>query len=245
MFPIKRALLALFGAALCIEAQAHAPLYTGYPAFYRSLGGNLFTGPGAELSLPCTESPRQCVWVNAMRPALARFNAELWTVPGDLPSEPKPGTPDISFDGKDLVAGKQRWKLRNAINLAPPAWGGTDPIDPENLQGITVWRNGASMCLELTHNSSGRGTRYTGVLVAHGGKLYALPPLFASCSAILQAPGKSFSFPRNSYLDDCTDNNAKGLQVDYLLPDGKTRVARYLLQYPHPEDPYVFSATRQ
>jgi hypothetical protein len=40
------------------------------------------------------------------------------------------------------------------------------------------------------------------------------------------------------------ETDPSGLQVDYLLSDGKTRVARYLLRFPDQSDPFTFDASR-
>lgn len=245
MRKLNRSLGVLLGAGLSVVAQAAAVTFTDYRAFYQSLGANLFAGPGTELAMPCTDSPRHCLWVNATRPAYERYDLALWTVPGELPLKPIKGTPEIVFDGEALSIGKQRWLLRDVINLAPPAWRVGDSIDPENLALVRVWRQGTAACLEMQYVSSGRGDRYTLVLLVHGQHLYALPRLFASCAAIRKAPQNQFSYPDNSYRGSEQENNPVGLQMDYWLPDGKTLVARYLLHFPNQGDPFVFEAERQ
>lgn len=245
MKPVARSLAVVLGACLPLLAQAAPVQFTDYRAFYQSLGGNLFAGPGTELAMPCSESPRHCLWVNAMRPAFERYDQSLWTVPDGLTLKPVKGTPDIAFDGEALAIGKQRWPLHDVTNLASSAWRVGDSIDPENLAQVRAWRQGTSACLEMQYVSSGRGDRYTQVLLLHRQRLYALPQLFASCAAIREAPQNQFSYPDNSYLGPELENNPSGLQMDYLLPDGKTRVARYLLRFPKQEDPFVFEPERQ
>ncbi|MBK5527359.1 hypothetical protein JFT91_02010 [Pseudomonas sp. TH08] len=238
--------LSLFlGAGLPFAASAAQVQFTDYRAFYESLGSNLFAGPGMELAMTCSESPRHCLWVNAMRPAFERYDQALWSAPDGLPLKPPKGTPEIVFDGKALAIGKQRWPLRDVSNLATPAWRVGDPVDPENVASATVWRQGTSACLEMQYVSSGYGDRYPQVLLLHGQHLYALPRLFASCASVRKAPHNQFSYPDNSYLGPERENNPTGLKMDYLLPDGKTPVAQYLLHFPNQGDPFVFEVQRQ
>lgn len=245
MRKLNRSLGVLLGASLSVGADAVPVTFTDYRAFYRSLGDNLFAGTGAELAMPCSESPRHCLWVNAMRPAFKRYDQSLWTAPEGLPLDPVKGTPEIFFDGDALAIGKQRWPLRDVINLAPPPWSVGDSIDPENLALVRAWREGTSACLEMQYVSSGRGNRYAQVLLVHGQHLYALPRLFASCTAIRKAPQNQFSYPNNSYLGPEQENNPVGLQMDYLLSDGKTPIARYLLHFTNQGVPFVFEPERQ
>jgi len=232
---------------LCLPVAAHAaPVqFTDYRDFYQSLGGNLFVGAGAELAMPCAESPRHCLWVTSMSQAVRRYDQPQWSTPDGLPMTPPKGVPDVAFDGEALIVGKQRWPLRDVTSLAPPEWKAGSPIDPENLQDVRVWRHGTSLCLDIRYTSSGKGDRYTEVLLLHREHLYTLPPLFSSCTAIREAPQNQFSYPSNTYLGAEQENNPTGLQVDYLLPDGKTRVARYLLRFPNQGDPFLFEAVRQ
>ncbi|WP_411851937.1 hypothetical protein ACLB90_05275 [Stenotrophomonas sp. LGBM10] len=236
-------------AFLAILLSATAPAapaqFTDYTAFYRSLGDTLFQGPGTALARPCTESPRHCVWVTSMRQALRRYDQPLWTTPGDLDMAPPAGVPDVAFDGEALVVGTQRWPLHDAVNLAPPPWKGNAPVDPENLAEITLWHRGASKCLDIRHVSSGYGDRYTTVVLLHADRLYVLPPLFGTCAAIRSAPHAGFRYPSNAYLGVSQENQPDGLQVDYLLSDGKTRLERYRLRFPEPGYPFVFDAVRE
>ncbi|MGY2441901.1 hypothetical protein [Pseudomonas sp. SDO52101_S400] len=245
MRKVTRCLSLILGAGLPLLAQAAPAQFTDYRAFYQSLGDNLFRGPGSELAMPCSESPRHCLWVNAMRPAFERFEDAQWSAPDGLNLEPPKSAPEIVFDGEALTIGKQRWPLRDAISYASPQWPVGDPIDPENLATVTSWRQGGSTCLEMQYVSSGYGDRYTLVLLVHGQHLYALPPLFASCSAIRKAPHNQFSYPENSYLGAEKENNPTGLKVDYLVPDAKKPVAQYLLHFPNQGDPFVFDAQSQ
>jgi hypothetical protein len=245
MRKVTRCLSLFLGAGLPFLAQAAPVQFTDYRAFYQSLGDNLFEGPGTELAMPCSESPRHCLWVNAMRPAFERFEDAQWSAPDGLNLEPSKGTPEIVFDGEALTIGKQRWPLRDAVNFASPQWPVGDPIDPENLATATAWRQGTSTCLEMQYVSSGYGDRYTQVLLVHGQHLYALPPLFASCSAIRKVPGNQFSYPENAYLGAELENNPTGLKVVYRVPDAKKPVAQYLLHFPNQGDPFVFEAQRQ
>ncbi len=245
MRPACRSLAAWLLACLPLLAQAAPVQFTDYRDFYQSLGGNLFMGPGAELAMPCAESPRHCIWVTSMRQALRRYDQSLWTLPGGLAMKPPKGVPDIAFDGHALAVGKQRWPLRSVTNLAPPEWRGGEPIDPENLSQVTAWRQGSSVCLEMRYKGNGKSGRYAEVLVLHRQRLYALPGLFASCAAIRKVPQNQFSYPDNAYLGTALEDNPTGLRMDYLLSDGKTRVARYLLRFPNPGNPYVFESERR
>jgi hypothetical protein len=245
MSKLTRCLSLFIGASLSFLAKAAPVQFTDYRAFYESLGSNLFTGPGIELTMPCSESPRHCLWVNAMRPAFERYDQAQWSAPEELALNPPKGIPEIVFDGDALTIGKQRWLLRDASNFAPPAWRTNDPVAPENLASATVWRQGTSTCVEMQYVSSGRGVRYTHVLLVHEQHLYALPPLFASCAGIRRAPQNQFSYPDNAYLGPELENNPLGLKMDYRLSDGKTPVAQYLLHFPDPGNPYVFEAQRQ
>jgi len=240
-----RCLSLFLGASLPFLAQAAQVQFTDYRAFYQSLGDNLFAGAGSELAMPCSESPRHCLWVNAMRPALERFEDAQWSAPDELKLDPPKGTPIIVFDGEALTVGKQRWPLRDVVNVASLQWPVGDLIDPENVATATAWRQGASTCLELQYVSSGYGDRYPLVLLVHGQHLYALPRLFASCSAIRKAPGNQFSYPENAYLGAELEKNPTGLKVDYRLPNAKKPVAQYLLHFPNQGDPFVFEAQRQ
>lgn len=241
-FARSRQLLALaLCTALPFAAQAEPARFDGYEAFYRSLGGNLFEGAGSELSLACTEA-QQCLWVNAMAAAVKRYESEQWSAPGDLEGEPPAGMPEIAFDGQQLVIGTRHWALGDATDLAPAEQQGTAPIDPQGLYGITAWRNGESFCLELPAKGSGRADRYTQVLLVHGQVLYNLPPLFASCAAIRQAPAGGFLYPRNAYLEETADSEPTGLQVEYLQPGSEAPVERHRLQFPDPQNPFVFEA---
>ncbi|MNO00778.1 hypothetical protein D3C81_2207380 [compost metagenome] len=62
--------------------------------------------------------------------------------------------------------------------------------------------------------------------------------------AIQKAAGDGFSYPSTTYLGPGMETNPSGLQVDYLLSDGTTRVARYLLRFPDQSDPFTFEASR-
>ena len=240
---LVRCLSLLFGASLPLLVQAAPVRFTDYRAFYQSLGDNLFTGPGTELAMPCSESPRHCLWVNAMRPAFERFD-QLWSAPDGLDLDPPKGTPEMIFDGEALTIGKQRWPLRDAINFASSQWSVGDPIRPENLATATVWRQGTATCVEMQYVSSGHGDRYTQVLLVQGQHLYGLPPLFASCSAIRKTPRHPFSYPENAYLGAEQENNPTGLTVDYRVPGEKKPVAQYLLHFPNQGDPFVFEVQR-
>lgn len=233
----RRILLAgcLFGLALPVLAQ-----FNDYRSFYLSLGGNLFEGAGQDLAMPCAESPRRCLWVNALRPAVERYEQTDWSAPDGLPLVPAKGEPEIAFDGEMLAIGQRRWALRDAIDRAPATWRGREPIDPENLERVTYWKNGLSVCLELHYVSSGKGDRYIGVMLIHHRNLYVLPPLFASCSAIREAPHNRFRYPSNRYTGEEQENHPEGLQMDYLLPDGKPAGERYRLRFPDPDNPFVF-----
>ncbi len=253
------------------QPAASAPRhFTSYQAFYESLGGNplggnplggvplggnLFAGDGTALAQACTDTPRRCLWVNAMSVAVRRFEATGWIAPGELEMDPPKGTPGIGFDGTSLSIGERRWRLGQGTDLAAgsadaPAAGtqgkagapprGIAAVDPENLAQVTVWQRAGWACVELHFNTSGRGGRYPQVLVAQGARLYALPRLFSACAAVRQAPGQRFSYPVNRYLGTGGEAEPGGLQVDYLLSDGKTRVARYTLRYPQPENVFVF-----
>ena len=245
MSKVTRCLSLFLVASLPLLAQAAPVQFTDYRAFYQSLGDNLFAGPGSELAMPCSESPRHCLWANAMRPAFERFEDAQWSAPDGLKLDPPKGTPVIVLDGDALTVGKQRWPLREAVNFASPQWPVDDPIDPENVASATTWRQGASTCLELHYVSSGYGSRYPQVLLVHGQHLYALPRLFSSCSAIRKAPGNQFSYPENTYLGAELENNPTGLQVNYRVPNAKNPVAQYLLHFPNQGDPFVFEAQRQ
>lgn len=187
-FARSRQVLALaFCTALPFSAPAEPLRFEGYEAFYRSLGGNLFEGAGSELSLACTEA-QQCLWVNAMAAAVKRYDSEQWSAPGALEGEPPAGMPEIAFDGQRLDIGERHWSLAAVTDLAPADWQAGASIDPEGLHGITAWRKGESFCLELPAKGSGRADRYTQVLLVQGQTLYNLPPLFASCAAVREAP---------------------------------------------------------
>ncbi|MBO3274701.1 hypothetical protein [Pseudomonas schmalbachii] len=221
-------------------AQPAQAQFSDYRTFYRSLGDNLFDGSGQELAMPCTASPRKCIWVNAMRAAVVGQEQEEWVVPDGLSMAPEKNDPDMAFDGEALVVDKRRWSLRDAIDRAPETWRGRDPIDPESLERVTYWQNGSSICLELQYVSSGKGDRYTGVLLLHHRSLYVLPPLFASCSAVRKTPRNQFIYPRNRYTGPAQENHPEGLEVDYVRFDGKSTGERYRLSFPDPDDPFVF-----
>lgn len=250
-------------------AAATAP-YTDYQAFYESLGGNLFPGNGAPLARACTDTPRRCLWVNAMRVAVRRYAATQWIAPGELDMDPPKGTPGIGFDGQSLSIGERRWRLAQGTDLAvvgphrvaaapdagkaaAAAQAGAPQatrqaiaaIDPENLAQVAVWRRAGGACVEMHFNSSGRGGRSAQVLVAQGDRLYALPRLFSACAAVREAPGQGFSYPVNTYLGAGGEAEPDGLQVDYLLSDGKTRVGRYRLRYLQPDNVYLFEVVPQ
>lgn len=245
------------GALQLAQAETPpAPLrFTDYQAFYESLGGNLFPGYGVTLARACTDTPRRCLWVNAMSVAVRRYEAPDWIAPGELEMDSPTGAPGIGFDGQSLSIGERRWRLAQGRDLAVEegtASGagsgntasspsrGIAAVDPENLAQVAVWRRAGWACVELHFNSSGRGGRYPLVLVAQGAQLYALPRLFSACAAVRQAAGQRFSYPVNAYLGAGGEAEPAGLLVDYLLSDGKTRVARYQLRYPQLENPFVF-----
>lgn len=237
---------AALGACLPWAAQGREPApapasrYEGYEAFYRSLGGNLYTGEGQALFMACADPGRQCVWANALRAADALHDdTPQWLTPGGMPVEPRAGEPDIAFDGKALHLAGRRWALRDAVDLAPPSWRGRETVDAEGLASVAAWGSGASWCLEIHHNSSGQSVRYVQVLALHQERLYVLPPLFAACEALLTTPGGGFAYPDNSYVD-ATESGPGGLRVDYRSSDGKNRVARYRLRYLDRNNPYVF-----
>lgn len=234
------AVVALLSVLLSGTTRATPVQFTDYGDFYRSLGGNLFQGPGTELGMPCTESPRHCLWATSMIRALQRHDDAQWTVPGDLAETPTDGIPDVVFDGQTLSVGARRWPLSGAVDLAPPGWRTGPSIRTENLEEVTAWQHGTSVCLDMRYVSSGKGDRYTTVLLLHGEHLYLLPRLFATCAALRDAPHHRFSYPSNTYLGPGLEDSPSGLQVDYLLPDGKTRIARYLLRFPDPDIPFVF-----
>ena len=242
MSPLPPVLAGLLGVCLSAAAHAAPAFFTDYGDFYRSLGGTLFPGAGTSLAMPCTESPRHCIWVTSMRQALRRYDQSLWTTPGGLAMTPANGGLDVAFDGQALVVGARRWPLSRAVRLAPPEWHSNTTIDPENLKAVTAWRRGTSVCLDMHFSSSGTGVRYTAVLLLHGERLYSLPPLFATCAAVREAPHHRFSYPDNTYLGPEQENNPTGLQVDYVLSDGKTRIARYVLRFADQGDPYTFEA---
>lgn len=237
--------LVVLSFCLPLLASAAPHQFGDYRDFYQSLGNNVFEGPGTALVMPCAESPRHCIWVTSMRQAVRRYDQAQWTTPEGLTMDPAKGAPDVAFDGQSLIVGKQHWPLSSVITLAPPEWSTGKTIDPENLEDVTVWRRGTSVCLDMHYASSGKGDRYTEVLLLHGRSLYTLPPLFGSCAAIRQAPQNQFSYPKNTYLGAEKENNPNGLQVDYLMPDGQTRVARYLLRFVNQGDPFLFEAVRQ
>ncbi|MEN5264469.1 hypothetical protein [Stenotrophomonas sp. TWI587] len=245
-FPFPRALAVLL--SVCLPAAAHAApvMFTDYSDFYRSLGGALFPESGTSLAMPCTESPRQCLWATSMHQALRRYDQPLWTTPGDLPMTPPKGGLDVAFDGQALMVGARRWPMSRAVSLASPQWPSASEttIDPESLAAVTAWQRGTSVCLDMHYSSSGTAVRYTAVLLLHGERLYTLPPLFASCAGVREAPHGGFSYPSATYLGAEQENHPTGLQVDYVLSDGKTRVARYLLRFADQGDPYRFEATR-
>lgn len=233
----------LLSALLSGAATAAPAPFTDYGDFYRSLGGTLFQGPGTALAMPCAEAPRHCIWVTSMRQALRRHDAPLWTTPGDLPMAPPNGTPDIAFDGQALIVGTQRWPLSQINRLAPPLWQRDTFIDPENVATITAWQHGTSVCLDIRYASSGYADRYTGVLLLHEKRLYVLPPLFGTCAGVRKAARNGFSYPSNRYIGAEQENNPDGLQVEYLLSDGTTRIARYRLHFPEKGNPFVFDAS--
>lgn len=240
MKPATLALVGLLSVLPSGTTGAGPVQFTGYDDFYRSLGGNLFLGPGTELGMPCTESPRHCLWATSTIQAMRRHADAQWTVPGSLALEPTDGLPDVVFDGQTMSVGARRWPLRSAVDLAPPAWRTGASIRPENLADVTAWQHGTSVCLDMRYVSSGKGDRYTKVLLLHGERLYILPPLFGTCAAIRTAPHHRFSYPSNTYLGSGMEDSPRGLQVDYLLPDGRTRIARYLLRFPDPDNPFAF-----
>jgi len=82
------------------------------------------------------------------------------------------------------------------------------------------------------------------VLLLQGSRLYTLPPLFATCAAVREAPHDGFSHPSNTYLGADHEHRRTGLQVDAVLSDGKTRISRYLLRFADQGNPYRFEATR-
>jgi hypothetical protein len=244
MSHLPRALAVLL--SLCLPAATHAEpvFFTSYGDFYRSLGSGLFPDRGTSLAMPCTESPRHCIWVTSMHQALRRYDQPLWTMPGDLPMTPPNGGHDVAFDGQALMVGTRRWPLSGAVGLPSSESRSDTMIDPENLTAVTAWQRGTSVCLDLRYSSSATAVRYTTVLLLHGDQLYTLPPLFATCAAVREAPHGGFSYPRNIYLGAEQERHPTGLQVDYVLSDGKTRVARYVLRFADPADPYRFKATR-
>lgn len=238
------ALVGLLGLLLPAAAHAAPASFTNYGDFYRSLGGALFQDSGTTLAMPCTESPRHCIWVTSMRQALRRYDQPLWTTPGDLTMVPPNGSPDVAFDGQALVVGARRWPLSRAVSLAPPEWRSDTAIDPENLTTVTAWQRGTSVCLDMHYSSSGTSVRYTVVLLLHRDRLYTLPRLFATCAAVQIAPHNGFSYPNNTYLGAEQETYPAGLQVDYVLSDGKTRIARYVLRFSEQSNPCSFAATR-
>ncbi|MEN5394791.1 hypothetical protein [Stenotrophomonas sp.] len=242
--PTRHCFAALLAVLLSAGTQAAPAHFTSYNDFYRSLGDPLFEGKGTALDKPCTDAPRACLWTTSMTQALRRYEATDWIVPGTLQMNPADGAPDIAFDGQTLMVGARRWPLRSAVALAPPDWPSRTPIDPENLANVTAWQQGTSVCLDMHYVSSGKGGRYTLVMLLHGEHLYTLPPLFGSCVAIQKAAGDGFSYPSTTYLGPGMETNPSGLQVDYLLSDGTTRVARYLLRFPDQSDPFTFEASR-
>jgi hypothetical protein len=234
------AVVALLTVLLSGTIRAAPVPFTNYADFYRSLGGNLFQGPGIALGMPCTDSPRHCLWTTSMMRALQRHQDALWTVPGSLAETPAAGSPDVVFDGKAVSVGARRWPLSGAVDLAPREWRTGTSIRPENLEDVTAWQHGTSVCLDMRYVSSGKGDRYTTVLLLHAERLYILPPLFGTCAAVREAPQHRFSYPSNAYLGPGLEDSPLGLQVDYLLPDGRTRIARYLLRFPDPDNPFAF-----
>ena len=237
--------IALLSLLLSATTQAAPASFTNYGDFYRSLGGSLFQGLGTDMAMPCTASPRTCVWVTSMGQALRRFDQTLWSGPGDLAMTAPAGVPEVAFDGEALVVGTQRWPLSRAINLAPAPWNGNAPIAPENVAVMTLWHRGSSVCLDIRQVSSGKGDRYTKVVLLHEKQLYVLPPLFGTCAAVREAPHQGFSYPSNRYLGARMETDPEGLQVDYLLSDGMTRIARYRLRFPDHDNPFVFEAVRE
>lgn len=254
---------AMSAAPVAAAAAPGAP-FTGYPAFYESLGGNLFPGDGVPLAQACTDTPRRCLWVNAMTVAVRRYSAPQWIAPGELDMDPPKGTPGIGFDGQSLSIGERRWRLAQGTDLAATGPGraasatesgkgaaakasrpAIAAIDPENLAQVAVWRRAGWACVELHFNASGRGGRYPQVLVAQGSRLFALPRLFSACAAVREAPGQGFSYPVNTYLGAGGEAEPDGLQVDYLLPDGQTRVGQYRLRYLQPDNVYLFEVVPQ
>lgn len=243
MIPLHRALVGLVSVVLSAAAHAAPVPFTDYAEFYRSLGGNLFPDAGTPLALPCAESPRHCIWVTSMRQALRRYDQPLWTTPGDLAMSPPKGTPDVAFDGEAVMVGARRWPLGSAVSLGPERPANGAHIHPESVADVTAWQRGSSVCLDVRHAGSGASVRYTTVLLLHADRLYILPPLFGSCAAVREAPRGGFSYPSNTYLGPEQENHPTGLQVDYLLSDGSTRIARYLLRFSDPGDPYSFEAS--
>lgn len=243
MSPLPRALAVLLSVCLPAATHAEPALFSSYGDFYRSLGSGLFPDPGTSLAMPCTESPRHCIWVTSMQQALRRYDQPLWTTPGDLPMALPKGGLDVAFDGQALMVGTRRWPLRGAVGLPSSESRSVTMIDPENLTDVTAWQRGTSVCLDLRYSSSGTAVRYTTVLLLHGERLYTLPPLFATCAAVREAPHGGFSYPHNTYLGAEQERHTTGLQVDYALSDGRTRVARYVLRFADPGNPYRFKAT--
>ncbi len=237
--PLRQLLALALCTALPFAALAEPVRFDGYEAFYRSLGGNLFEGAGSALSLACTEA-QQCLWVNAMAAAVKRYDSEQWSAPGTLEGEPPAGMPEIAFDGQRLDIGKRHWSLAAVTDLAPTDWQAGASIDPEGLYSLTAWRNGESFCLELPAKGSGRADRYTQVLLVQGQTLYNLPPLFASCAAVREAPQGSVLYPSNAYLEETVDNEPAGLRVDYLQPGSKTPAEQHRLRFPDPRNPFIF-----
>jgi hypothetical protein len=237
------ALAGVLSLSLSAAAPAAPVPFTDYADFYRSLGGNLFPGAGTPLALPCAESPRHCIWVTSMRQALRRYDQPLWTTPGDLTMSPPKGTPDVAFDGQAVMVGARRWPLGSAVSPGPERRASASHIHPESVSDVIAWQRGSSVCLDVRHAGSGTSDRYTTVLLLHSGRLYILPPLFGTCAAVRQAPRGGFSYPSNTYLGQEQENHSTGLQVDYLLSDGSTRIARYLLHFSDPGYPFSFEAS--
>lgn len=77
LFPLPRALAVLLSVCLPAAAQAGPVFFTSYGDFYRSLGGALFPESGTSLAMPCTESPRHCLWATSMHQALPLYSGAV------------------------------------------------------------------------------------------------------------------------------------------------------------------------
>lgn len=224
---------------LSINLTAHADNkeFSDYREFYRALGSNIFPDKALPLSMPCTESPRHCIWANSMQAAMERYDQDLWTVPDNLPTKPSAGNTNISFEGTSIRVGNQSWRLHDAIRLSPDSEHIVSTMDPEALKSISYWHSKNSTCLELQYSSSGRDDRHTGVLLIYKRNLYILPSLFASCMSIRQ-DGKVFSYPSNSYIGPA--ESPTGLRVDYLRLNEKIAFKHFKLNFADPENPFKF-----